>query len=270
MANGDVKKISDLSHVELLPEREYICPRHGAYWGQPMKTGFCEIIISPTCGECEKEMEAVIESAPERDSESRLEAMGIGKLYYNSDFTNFDAYTAELKCYAGIAENFANNPSGKLVMLGENGTGKTHLAVAILKAAGGVMHTMYEIGVMLRDSYSEGSNEKQTLKALCGHDLLVIDEVGRTKGGNWELDWMSHIVNTRHAAQKPLILISNRHLKQNCPGGGCDKCLENFFDNDVISRITEDGIVMRFTGEDYRKRTGAAWRESKMRELEGL
>jgi len=62
-------------------------------------------------------------------------------------------------------------------------------------------------------------------------------------------------VNKRHENMLPLVLMSNRHMKDDCPvctEKGCKKCLENFFDDDVISRITEDGEIMKFTGGDYR------------------
>jgi hypothetical protein len=60
----------------------------------------------------------------------------------------------------------------------------------------------------------------------------------------------------------PLVLISNLHLMEDCPEKeGCPKCLENFFDNDVISRITEDAVVMKFTGEDYRLKKRNRWFE---------
>jgi len=65
------------------------------------------------------------------------------------------------------------------------------------------------------------------------------------------------LINKRHANFMPLVLISNRHLKRDCPEDtvkGCPKCLERYFDDDVISRIIEDGEIMKFTGVDYRRK----------------
>ena len=47
----------------------------------------------------------------------------------------------------------------------------------------------------------------------------------------------------------PSILISNKHLKDDC---SCPECLQNYVANDVISRIIESGQIMVFTGDDYR------------------
>ena len=261
--------------MELLPEQEFECPTHGKYRGQPFKGGFFqnqERIFPPDCPQCEFEKhereKEYLRIQKEKARIMRFEEMGIRKKYYDTEFSNFNAYTDELKKHFKMAKNFANNPDGKLVMLGENGTGKTHLAVSILKEVGGVMYTALEIFLMLQQSYNGSSQEWKILKELCERDLLIIDEIGRTKGSDWELDRMSHIINSRHVSMKPLILISNRHLRQDCPKGqsGCEKCLENFFDNDVLSRITEDGILLKFTGDDYRRRIGEKYREEKRKE----
>jgi len=190
---------------------------------------------------------------------ARLRAMNLGKIFWDKDFDGFEAYSKELSSHLETARNFAANPSGKLVMLGGNGTGKNHLAAAILKTVGGVIYTAYEIGVNLRNAYGGNGREKDVLDELCSARLLVIDEIGRSKGQEADLNWLSHVINKRHEGMLPLILISNRHMRADCPedtGKGCRKCLENYVDDDVISRIFEDGQVMKFTGADWRGKIG--------------
>jgi DNA replication protein DnaC len=259
-----------------LSEQFFECPIHGIYHGKPFKFSlFKDVnipIVNPECPKCAAEREAREAAEKERRNKAQeldlLKAMNIGRRYWDTGFENFSAHTDELKRNLKAAENFAKNPDGKLVMLGENGTGKTHLAVSILKKTGGIIYTAYEIGVMIRRSYGGYSQEWEILKELCEVKMLIIDEIGRSKGESWELNWMSHIINKRHENMMPLVLISNRHLRHDCPQGeaGCEKCLEKFFDNDVISRIVEDGIVLRFTGADYRRRTGEEYRNQKRAE----
>jgi DNA replication protein DnaC len=270
------KRIGDImrdSH-HYLPEQDIECPVHGIYRGNPYKWSFTgklddAPIRYPECPKCEEERkEKEAEEKRQRqqqDQQAHFKNMNIGRRYWETDFFNFSVYTDELKHHLKVAVNFANNPDGKLVMLGENGTGKTHLAVSILKKTGGLIYTAFEIGVMLRQTYNGNSQEWNILKDLCDTKLLIIDEIGRSKGSDWDLNWISHIINTRHVGMTPLILISNRHQKQDCPHGeaGCPKCLENFLDNDVISRITEDGIVLKFTGDDHRRQIGEEYRNQK-------
>ena len=186
---------------------------------------------------------------------ARLKAMNLGKIYWDEDFDTFDAYTPELKRHLDTAMGFAAKPEGKLVMLGNNGTGKNHLAAAILKAVGGVMYTAYDIGARLRRCYGGDGKEWELLDELCGAPLLVVDEIGRTKGSKAELDWFSHMINRRHEGGMPAVFISNCHLECDCPAGnGCVECFENFFNRDAISRIEEDGAIMEFSGGDYRRK----------------
>jgi len=188
----------------------------------------------------------------------RLRAMNIGKIYWDEGFDTFNAYTPELERHLGTARNFAANPKGKLVMLGNNGTGKTLLATSVLKETGGVIYTACEIGVRLRKAYNGDGREWELLDELCNAPLLVVDEIGRTKGSKFEADWLSHVINRRHEDGLPVVFVSNCHFKNNCAEGGCTKCLENFLDNDTTSRAAEDGIVMKFTGGDYRIKTRKA------------
>jgi DNA replication protein DnaC len=266
---GEVLSGFKYSPPEELPEKEYKCPKHGKYKGIPtryFKMFGDNFVADPECPQCEAEraLEAEKREAEEieRKRIKRLENMNIRQRYWYTDFSTCEVSTPELKRHLETAKRFAESPDGKLVMLGDNGTGKTHLAVSILRKTGGIIYTAYAIGVRLRQSYSGGSKEWEVLEELCETPILVIDEIGRTKGSSSELDWISYVINTRHENMLPLILISNRHMKKDCPEGkdGCDKDLERFFDNDVISRIIEDGILMKFTGTDYRHKNRAAWK----------
>jgi DNA replication protein DnaC len=270
---GEVFKNGFIEYSEINIE----CPTHGIFRGKPyslsLAHGHKGNVNYPECPKCVEEREAkeAIETAEREREMARqryekwMKQMNIGKRYWDTRFDIFDDYTDELKRYLITAVNFARNPEGKLVMLGENGSGKTHLAVSILKITGGVIYTAYEIGILLKKSYDGENREWEVLEELCETKLLVIDEIGRTKGSDWELNWLSHIINKRHENMKPLILISNRHLNYDCPEGseGCPHCMEKYFDNDVISRIIEDGLIMKFTVDDYRKRKGQEYREQK-------
>jgi DNA replication protein DnaC len=263
MVNATEKGGSPLTK-EALQEQEYDCPKHGKFKGKPVKLGFIGTIIDPVCPVCieeeEKEKASLkrkkIEEGKEHHRIEGLVSLNIGKRNWESNFENFDAYTPELKDHLAICREFANDPQGrKLVMLGNNGTGKNHLATSVLKTTGGILYTVFEIELMLRQSYSGVTQEYRIIQELCEKNMLVIDEIGRTKGGEWEENWLSHVIDKRHKNLMPLILVSNCHLREDCPDGdGCPKCIQNYLGNDILSRIIEDGVVLTFTGEDYRQR----------------
>jgi DNA replication protein DnaC len=120
-----------------------------------------------------------------------------------------------------------------------------------------VIYTAYEIGVNLRRSHS-GRNEKEwdILNELCTARLLVIDEVEKINDSESKQNWISHVVGKRHDRLLPIIFIANCHTQKYCdaPTKPCPKCLESHLENDVLSRIIEDGVVMNFTSGDYREK----------------
>jgi DNA replication protein DnaC len=260
-----VKKAGTLLGREELPEQEYDCPKHGKYRGKPIKLAFLEKNIDPICPKCkteaevleatEKEMRQAAEQ--EEDRMRRLRALNIRRKFWNESFETFDAYTKELKHHLEMCVGFAKNPEGRMmVMLGNHGNGKNHLAASILKTTGGVKYTVYEIELMMKQSFSGETQEWKFIQHLCEADMLIIDEIGRTKFGDWEQNWMSHVINRRYEDILPLVLISNKHLKESCPKGkaGCPDCIQNWVGNDVLSRIIDCGLILEFTGEDYRER----------------
>jgi DNA replication protein DnaC len=242
------------------------CPKHGKYTGELVTLnlkpfGKSMMKIHTMCPVCEKEIDAEQLKKHEHDFEAHritaLKAMNIDELFWDSTFDNFEAYNDELRKHFETCRKFAKKPKGKLVMLGENGNGKTHLAICILKELGGVIYTATEIGIALRQRYgSGGSREHEVFEQLCTAPLLVIDEVEKIKDSEWKNYWMSHIVGKRYNRMLPIIFIANCHTKKNCkePVKPCPKCLEYHLENDVLSRIIEDGIVMNFDSPDYREK----------------
>jgi DNA replication protein DnaC len=195
-----------------------------------------------------------------------MKVINIGKKFWDEDFTTFNAYTPELKRFFDICSAFVNDSSGRmLVMLGNHGNGKNHLAAAILKKMGGYMYSVVEMELLIRQTYTGKTSEHELYERLCNAPLLVINEIGRHKMGDWDQFFLSYIINKRYENMMPIILISNTHLKENCPNnGGCEKCFENFMSDDVISRIIECGEIMIFTGDDYRQKIREARRNRAM------
>jgi DNA replication protein DnaC len=141
-------------------------------------------------------------------------------------------------------------------MLGENGNGKTHLAIGILKQLGGVIYTAYEIGVRLRQSYNGETKEWEVFDELCSVPLLVIDEVEKIKDSESKQNWVSFVVGKRYDRMLPIIFIGNCHTQKDCKEiqQPCKRCLEYHLENDVLSRIIEDGVILKFNSDDYRRK----------------
>jgi DNA replication protein DnaC len=232
----------------------FVCPKHGEYTGEIIHCPWPSDHVPSPCPVCQKEAE---EEELREKAIRKWQSMNIGERYYKVAFDNFNAYNDELKRHLETCRAFTENPDGKLVMIGTNGSGKTHLAVSVLKELGGVIYTAFEIGVNLRQSYDYNSDTKEheVYDELCSVPLLVIDEVEKIKDSESKQNWMSYVIGKRYNRMLPLIIIANCHTQKDCPEQKkpCPHCLEYHLESDVISRITEDGYIMKFGSGDYRK-----------------
>jgi DNA replication protein DnaC len=247
------------------------CEKHGDYIdivtvgmsGKPWHSA------CPTC-ESERDAEAAERFRQHEEAEKAekerakqdarlawLKDAGIEPLYYGATLETFIAETPEQKHNVQRVRDLIAGKIGKIIMLGSNGTGKTHLACAAVQALGGKIITMYEISAMIRASYTNEGSELDIVDQLAQYPLLVIDEMGRTKGSDSEMNWLSYIIDKRHARGLPLIIISNKHARKRCDKGGCPNCLENYIGEDIMSRLSDGGVMLAFTGEDWRRKSKA-------------
>lgn len=237
---------------------QVICEKHGIPYDNELRVGplkitqWCPLCIQEFDDEKRREDEEKLKEA----KLARYEEMNIEPMFYEATLDNFVADTPELKRAVDVVKKLVSGEIKQIIMIGKNGTGKTHLAVAAVKLLGGRIYSMYEIATRIRATYSPRAieNELDVVDELSRLPLLAIDELGRTKGSDAETNWLSYIIDKRHARMLPTIIISNKHLRKDCPAHGCDGCLENYISEDIMSRLTENGVLIKFTGKDWRKK----------------
>ena len=217
------------------------------------------LIFTRPCPECSKEMDkedeerqAAIEKAAKIAS---YKFMNIEPEYCGATIDTYQADTPEQVKAVQTVKRLIAGEIQQIVMTGSNGTGKTHLAIAAVKELKGKIYTMYEITTRIRQSYTARADETELeiVDELARLPMLAIDEVGRTKGSDAELNWLSYIIDKRHTRGLPTIIISNKHVRKHCPNGGCPDCLENYLSGDVMSRLTDNGVLLQFNWADWRK-----------------
>lgn len=237
------------------------CEKHKIEYVDIYKIG--GIAYGRRCPECMADEDAAIErrekERQEYDRIQKIKDMNIEPMFLEASLDNFTAGTPELEKAVDSVRKLIAGEIQQIVMTGKNGTGKTHLAVAAVKELGGRILSMYEITARIRASYTSMARETELhiVDELSHLPLLAIDELGRTKGSDAETNWLSYIIDKRHSRSLPTIIISNKHVKKDCPAHGCDQCLENYISEDIMSRLSEGGILLRFTGDDWRKKPRA-------------
>jgi DNA replication protein DnaC len=104
-----------------------------------------------------------------------------------------------------------------LLFTGDNGVGKTHLAVAVLrelweqKGARGQFWDFHELIREIRHSYNEETRttELQVLAPVVDTDVLLLDDLGAWKMTEWMLDTLFFIMNSRYMAKRATLITTN-------------------------------------------------------------
>ncbi len=144
-----------------------------------------------------------------------------------------------------------------LLLLGDVGVGKTHLAVSMLKGLTerGFGCLFYEFGRLLKeiqDSYNPVSqtSELKVLSPVLEAEILVLDEIGTSKPTDWVRDTMAHIINTRYNDEKLTIFTTNY---SDNPKSTREESLEDRIGVRLRSRLFEMCKTVKLTGEDFRQ-----------------
>ena len=141
--------------------------------------------------------------------------------YADMTFQTWDGRVGELR--REIAENlqrgfqtareFSEEPTGWLVLLGDHGSGKTHLAAAIANARtadGGqaLFIVVPDLLDHLRATFSPTSRVAydKRFEEVRSTPLLVLDDLGTESATPWAREKLYQILNHRYAARLPTVI----------------------------------------------------------------
>lgn len=131
-----------------------------------------------------------------------------------------------------------------LLVCGTEGTGKTLFACSHLNSyLGRVINesvpeplyiTQSEMNMQFRSAmHDNGTSELQVFRRMTEVPLLVIDEIGRSKNSEYNMENLEAIISKRYAWKRPTILISNETGKD----------IREIFDRHILDRLATGGTL---------------------------
>jgi DNA replication protein DnaC len=197
----------------------------------------------------------------EQIGQHRLADANIPKRYLHCTLANFAAYNESLEQAVvkarRVAESFPVSAKG-LLLEGQPGVGKTHLAVAVLKqviqtsGARGLFYDTRDLLRVIRSTYDPSirTTELEILRPVMTAELLVLDDLGAEKTSEWVEETMNLIVNTRYNERRLTIFTSNY---QDIPDDTEPNSLLFRIGHRMRSRLHEMCEFVQMDGADYRE-----------------
>lgn len=177
------------------------------------------------------------------------------KRFADRTFDNYNAETENQKHALRVCEKVAKSivddgdRGASLVLCGNPGTGKTHLACAMGRYLTEQCKTVVFDTVLgavrhIKETYRRDADrtESDALHDMIAPDLLILDEVGVQIGSEHEKMLVFEIINERYQECRSTVLISNLNREE----------LTAYLGERVMDRFRESGAVVAFDWKSYR------------------
>lgn len=249
----------------------HICPKHGPFQARVVTLDGIKV-SDGVCPECarlqriEDERErAKVEAQLAADAARRRMEKALGRAcipqdYLDKSFDNFVADTENLKGALDLSKRFVKGwakakASGYgLIFYGNPGTGKTHLATAIIQwllpDVSAVYTRVSDIIGYIRTGWRAESpvSAFEASRRFVDIDLLVIDELGVQAGSISEQTLLFEVIDARLSENRPTIFLSNLSPTD----------LVGVIGERLVDRIKGKCVPYCFTGKSRRRALSAA------------
>lgn len=176
-----------------------------------------------------------------REAEDILKSSGISEDFRKKTFDSFnyaydmqtiDAYR-KASSYCNNFDEIKKNRRNSIMFLGQVGSGKTHLSLAIanklMDEGVGILYMSYrEVVTRIKQNITDGEVYEKIVNRYKNAKVLLIDDLFKGNITKSDINIIFEIVNFRYFNNLPLIV-------------SCEKCMEELLDIDeaIGSRVYE-------------------------------
>lgn len=207
----------------------------------------------------EKKLELMQEFSKKVEKIIKNSKMSKRNLSYK--FDNFEPNNSNRKVFNNLknySEELLNGIEKKgLILVGNNGGGKTHLACSIANklienGIPVIYGTLINLFAELRNSYDTYNNisEMEIIKLYENVELLIIDDLGKEKPSEWGLEKLFTIINSRYEKNLPVIIITNYNQNSLVERLSLNGEIETA--KSIISRLYEMCYLVKIDDIDHR------------------
>jgi DNA replication protein DnaC len=157
-----------------------------------------------------------------QDAQRALARAGIPEGLLHCELESFETEHHPFLAQArGVAQDFVDRypltGRGGLIFHGTVGSGKTHLAIGIVRELvlkRGARALFLDFRALLKtiqDSWNpvSESSEKEVLGRVLDAELLALDDLGAEKPSAWVRETVAYVINERYTRGKPVIITTN-------------------------------------------------------------
>ena len=137
-----------------------------------------------------------------------------------------------------------------VILIGDSGTGKTHLAIALANQALGREYSVYfttvsEMLYNLHIAKADNSYHKK-LKQLVDYDLLILDELGFKQLPKYSADDFFNVISKRYES-KSTIITTNKDFND-----WHEIFSDELLSRAIIDRVMHHAYILNIKGKSYR------------------
>ncbi|WP_242223683.1 ATP-binding protein [Bacillus cereus group sp. BfR-BA-01380] len=213
--------------------------------------------VFPACPCHVEKEEARIREAQSFQRRKEVERLfsinNLGERFKKSTFESFlerDRSITAAQISQKYVQEFKSWNGESLMIWGDPGNGKTHLAAAIaneLSKKGHIVvfQSVPELLQRIRSTFNSENkeNEAQIMRALLECDLLILDDIGAEKATEWVEEKLFNIIDGRYRKEIPTLYTSNLHPKQ----------LQERIGKRSYDRMVETSLTVENKATSYRR-----------------